>query len=127
MWMRTNLNVRESPIRARFVPDSFTRVKTAITTPWIPSHFDTYTSLSDAPAGPCAGGGSYADLVQFARGPRPACPGPWRHGRSGADQYRQDPSRNRAHAGAFVRADRAAAAPARARSLQQGVRTGGQR
>ena len=50
-----------------------------------------------------------------------------RHRRARADQYRQDPSRHRADAGAFLRHDRPAAAAAGARGLQQMRRSGRRR
>ena len=59
--------------------------------------------------------------ISFSRPIRPATSRARRRRDRGAraDQYRQDASRDRAHAGAFERHDRAAAAAARARGLQQ--------
>ena len=56
--------------------------------------------------------------------PRRRRPRRRRHRRARADQYRQDPSRHRAHARPFVRHHRAAAAAAGARGLQQGASSG---
>ena len=65
-----------------------------------------------------------ADFVLVACDPRR--PPAWRRRdrRARPDQHRQDPSRHRADARALVRHDRAAAAAAGARGLQQGGRPG---